>query len=62
MSHRFFRAWQAVQAIFPGRRPCLFAFIIPDGPWRCLSAVGSMGSEKFRNIKMHGGPRHLNYI
>lgn len=30
MSHRFLRAWQAAQADFPGRRPCLLlAFIMP---------------------------------
>jgi hypothetical protein len=45
MSHRFLRAWQAVQAILPGRRPCLFAFVIPDGLRRCRIAPGSIGGE-----------------
>jgi hypothetical protein len=55
MSHRFLRAWQAVQAILPGRRPCLFDFFIPDGPRMCLVASESMVWEIPGMIKSRRG-------
>ena len=55
MSHRFLRAWQAVQAILPGRRPCLFVFAIPDGLWRYRIAPGSIGVEIFWECKIYTG-------
>ena len=52
MSHRFLRAWHAVQAILPGWRRCLF-FVMPGRPWG-LSAE-SMGNEIFWNLKYTRG-------